>query len=374
MERRGRVRVDKRTKRLISRLRPGDIAVICHEDLDEVAAEGLIASRVSAVVNTADSSTGRYPNRGPLMLVEAGIHLVDSFSPALFDKLVEGEELTLRDGELFRENEWLGTGRVRTAEELQTLLHEARQRLHTRIDDFVQNTLEYIAREKDFLEKVHIPELRTRIKGRDVVVVVRGPGYKDDLAVLEPFIKESAPLLLAVDGGADALLEAGYRPHVVVGDMDSVSDEALRACEEIVVHAYPDGRAPGLTRVLRLGLKAHVIKTPGTSEDVALWLAYRLGASLLIAVGSHSNIVDFLEKGRRGMASTFLVRLVVGPILFDAKGVSRLYRPDVVSAKRQLGQLAVAASVPFLLVLALSQTFQQWFSLFWLRLRVLAGW
>jgi uncharacterized membrane-anchored protein len=144
--------------------------------------------------------------------------------------------------------------------------------------------------------------------------------------VLRPYIREYRPILVGVDGGADALIEVGYTPDVIVGDMDSVSDHALRCGAEVVVHAYADGRAPGLQRVQDLGVAAVVFPAAGTSEDVALLLADEKGAALIVAVGTHATLVEFLDKGRQGMASTFLTRLRVGGKLVDAKGVSRLYR------------------------------------------------
>lgn len=368
----GQARVDRRTKDLIPRLRPGEIAVICHDDLDEVSAQGLVAARAGAVVNAAQSTTGRYPNRGPLMLIEAGVPLVDQFPPELLQCINDGDTLTLRDGDLFRDNEWLGSGTVRTIDELTAALSAAHDNLHTEIDSFIENTLEHAYREKGLLGQIEIPKLSSDMRDKVVVVVVRGQGYREDLAALEAYIREKQPFLIGVDGGADALMEAGYRPDLIVGDMDSVTDKSLQSGSEILVHAYRDGRAPGLERVKKLGVDARVIKAPGTSEDVALWVAYKQGAELIIAVGTHSNVIDFLEKGRKGMASTFLVRLVVGPILFDAKGVSHLYRGEV--SKTHLGQITAAATVPLLLVLALSSPLKQWFSLLWLRLRVLAGW
>lgn len=374
MECHGRARVDRRTKDLIPRLQPGEIALICHEDLDEVSAQGLIAARAGAVINAADSTSGRYPNRGPLLLVQAGIPLVDGFNPELLDRVTEGDLVTLKGAELFRGNEWLGTGVVRAEEELQETLAALHGNLHNQIDEFIENTLSHAYKEKGLLGEIAIPELDCNMRDRDVVVVVRGQGYVEDLAALRTYIRESRPVLIGVDGGGDALREAGHLPDLIVGDMDSVSDETLKATPEILVHAYRDGRAPGLSRVQRLGLRAKVIKAAGTSEDVALWVAYRLGARLIVAVGTHSNVVDFLEKGRKGMASTFLVRLVVGPILFDAKGVSRLYGHQERSSYRSLGQLAVAAGVPLLLVTLLSAPLRQWLSLFWLQLRLITGW
>jgi uncharacterized membrane-anchored protein len=133
-------------------------------------------------------------------------------------------------------------------------------------------------------------------------------------------------VLIGVDGGADALLEHGYKPDLIVGDMDSVGERALRTGAEIVLHAYPNGFAPGEERLTALGLPYKTLKVSATSEDMAFLLAHGKGADLIVAVGSHGNLREFLDKGRMGMASTFLVRLRVGEILVDAKGVSRMYK------------------------------------------------
>jgi uncharacterized membrane-anchored protein len=147
---------------------------------------------------------------------------------------------------------------------------------------------------------------------------------KRDLRLVRPYIRDFKPVLIAVDGGADALLEAGLKPDVIVGDMDSVSDRALQSGAEILVHAYRDGIAPGSARCERLGVGYQVVSMPGISEDIALLLAYEKGAELIVAVGTHFNLIEFLERNRAGMSSTFLTRLRVGEILVDAKGVSRL--------------------------------------------------
>lgn len=371
MEVRGTARKGKRTKELVLRLQPGDIAVIDHRDIDEVAAEGLIARRVRAVVNAAPSISGRYPNRGPLLLVEAGIYLVDGIGSDGYERIAEGEPLHIRDGALYQRGRRIAEGRVCRRAEIRRALEEARRNLEHEIDDFVENTLEYAYRERGLFGQIEIPPLPVSFRDRIVLVVVRGQSYRDDLRALHSYISENRPILVGVDGGADAILESGYRPHLIVGDMDSVTDRALTSGAALLVHAYPSGEAPGLERIRRLGLDAAVIRAPGTSEDVALWVAYEGGAQLIIAVGTHSNIVDFLEKGRKGMASTFLVRLKVGSILVDAKGVSHLYRGR--PSRRYGVQILVAALVPFLLVLTLSDTVRQWFTLFGLRLRLMLG-
>ena len=169
-----------------------------------------------------------------------------------------------------------------------------------------------------------MPQLRTRFRDRHALIVARGPGYKSDLRMVRPYIRDFRPVLVAVDGGADALREVGLAADMIVGDFDSVSDAALRAGAELVVHAYPGGDAPGAARLRWLGLEFETVSAPGISEDLALQLAHEKGATLLVAVGTHFNLVEFLERNRDGMASTFVTRLKVGESLVDAKGVSRL--------------------------------------------------
>jgi uncharacterized membrane-anchored protein len=326
-------RVDRRTKNLTKRLRPGEIAVIDHEDLDRVSAEALVACRVGAVVNASASISGRYPNLGPEILVNAGIPLVDDTGREVMDAVVEGEIMRLEDGILYRANQPVSKGRVLTQESVAEAMEEARAGLSEQLQAFVANTMEYMERERDLLfDAVGVPEVTTVLEGRHCLIVVRGYHYREDIAALRPYIREYRPILIGVDGGADALLEVGYTPDMIVGDMDSVSDRALTCGAEIVVHAYRDGAAPGLARVEKLGLSCAVFPAMGTSEDVAMLLADDKGASLIVAVGTHATLVEFLDKGRAGMASTFLTRLRVGGKLVDAKGVSRLYRSRISNA------------------------------------------
>ena len=210
--------------------------------------------------------------------------------------------------------------------------------------------------------------MATDYKDRHVLVVVRGQDYKEDLATIRSYIEEMKPILVGVDGGADALIECGYDPDVIVGDMDSVTDEALKKAKEIVVHAYVDGRAPGLKRVQDLGLDAVVFPAPGTSEDIAMLTAYEYGAELIVALGSHSNMIDFLEKGRKGMASTFLVRLKIGAKLIDAKGVNLLYKSKL--KMKYIWALVVTAIFPVLIIAYLSPTVQQLIKLLQLKMKL----
>jgi uncharacterized membrane-anchored protein len=326
----GVARLDRRTKRLVGRLRPGDIAVIDHVDLDRVAADSLVASGVAAVLNAKPSVSGRYPNLGPEVLIKAGIPLVDDLGEELFDRLREGDVVRVDADTIFLADEAIAKGCRQDAESVAEAMVGAREGLSVQLEAFAANTMEYLKQERDLLlDGIGVPEVTTEIAGRHCLIVVRGYDYKADLDVLRPYIREFKPVLIGVDGGADALVEAGYTPDMIVGDMDSVSDDALRCGAEIVVHAYPDGRAPGLTRVQRLGVEAVTFPAAATSEDIALLLADEKGASLLVAVGTHATLIEFLDKGRGGMASTFLTRLKLGGKLVDAKGVSRLYRQSL---------------------------------------------
>jgi uncharacterized membrane-anchored protein len=341
----GPARLDRRTKRLTKRLRPGDIAIIDHVDLDRIGAEALVAARVGAVVNAAPSISGRYPNLGPEILLTAGIPLVDAVDSEVFGAVREGETVRLVDDTLYAEDgRVVAKGDLQTAETVASAMAEARAGLAVQLEAFASNTMEYLKRERDLLlDGVGVPDITTKLEGRHVLVVVRGYDYRQDLVALRHYIREFRPVLIAVDGGADALLEEGLQPDLIVGDMDSVTDDALRCGAEIVVHAYRDGTAPGLERVQELGVEPVVFPAAGTSEDVALLLADDKGATLIVAVGTHATLVEFLDKGRAGMASTFLTRLRVGGKLIDAKGVSRLYRTRIPA--HTLAMLIVAALI-----------------------------
>jgi uncharacterized membrane-anchored protein len=353
-------RLDRRTKKLATRLDPGDIAVIDHVDLDRVGADALIGGQVSAVVNAARSISGRYPNRGPQLLIEAGIPLIDDVGPEVFDRVREGQCVRLDGDTLYLGDQVVGKGRRQDAESVAASMAEAKNSLATEIEGFTANTLEYIKHEYPLLiDGIAVPALRTPLEGKDALVVVRGYHHREDIAALRSYIRECKPVMIGVDGGADALLEAGYRPDLIVGDMDSVSDRALTCGAEIIVHAYPDGRAPGLVRVEGLGLESALCPAPGTSEDIALLLADEKGASLIVAVGMHHTLVEFLDKGRSGWASTFLTRLRVDDKIVDAKGVSRLYRSRI-SAKAII-PLVLAAAVTVIVALATLPTGQIFF-------------
>ncbi|MEY9863318.1 putative membrane-anchored protein [Catenulispora sp. GAS73] len=349
----GVARVDRRTKDLTKRLRAGEIALIDHVDLDGPAAEALLACKPAAVVNAAKSLSGRYPAMGLEILLSAGIPVVDEVGPAVLERICEGDMVRLDGNVILRGSTPVAVGKAVDLAEVVEALAEARSTVSEQIEAFTANTMEYLRAERDLLfDGVGVPDISTELDGRHVLLVVRGTHHKDDLAVLRPYIREYRPVCIGVDGGADALLEGGHKPDIIVGDMDSVSDAALGCGAELIVHAYPDGTAPGLDRVTNLGLPCVLFPAAGTSEDVAMLLADDKGATLIVAVGGHTNLVEFLEKGRGGMASTFLTRLRVGGKLVDAKGVSRLYRSRI--SNTSLAALVLAALTTIIATLLVS--------------------
>ncbi len=358
MKLKGYAKVDAKTKDLIQRLKPGDIAVLAHEDIDEVAARSLISAKVNAVINAKKSITGKYSNPGPQLISEAGIFILDNVGDQVLHTLKDMDIIQIKDEKVFKDGKIICEGSKLTSKHIKEQTIKAEEKLAETLRDFVDNTLEYAKRETSLiLDDLQIPDIGCELYGKQVVVVVRGGNYQEDLKAISSYIEDESPVLIGVDGGADALLDCGYIPDIVTGDMDSVSDKALKLSHNRVVHGYPDGRAPGLSRINDLGLEASVLPAPGMSEDVALLMAFQKGAQLIVAVGPHSSMIDFLEKGRKGMGSTFLVRLKVGSLLVDAKGVSALYKSK--PKGMHLLRLGIAALIPILIVLLTSEEIAQ---------------
>ena len=368
----GSARLGRRTKVLVKRLSAADVAIIDHADLDRIAAEDLVATGVAAVVNVAPFSTGRYPNAGPLTLAQAGVRLIEAPAAPLFEELHDGDPVAIAGGEIRQDATVLATGRVLTVAELTEQLSRQREQIDAALIDFTENTMTHLREEGALLAGgLDLPRTRTRFRDRHVLIVVRGSTYRKDLRALGPYIRGVRPLLVGVDGGADALLEAGWKPDVVLGDMDSASDAALRSGAELIVHAYPDGQAPGSGRLEELGLAHTVVRSVGTSQDVAMLLAHEKGAGLIVSVGAHFNLVEFLERSRAGMSSTFLTRLRVGELLVDAKGVSRLYNPGVTG--HQLALFLAASLVLLTIVIVNTPALSDLVDLIWLKLKIILG-
>jgi uncharacterized membrane-anchored protein len=368
----GPARLGRRTKLLVKTLQPGAIAVLDHRDLDRVSAEDLIAAGVLAVLNCSPSSTGAYPNMGPLLLVQAGIHLVDLPDDKLFKQLKDGEQISVNGGAVVRGSTTLATGEVQEPAAVRAATDERRREIGDALEAFAKNTIEHMLEERELLSgRIELPRFDTDFRDRPALIVVRGVDHQKDLRALRPYIRDVKPCIIAVDGGANALLEEGFAPDMIVGDMDSASAASLKCGAELVVHAYPDGRAPGREHLEELGLPFKLVPAPGTSQDVAMLIAAEKGAQLIVSVGSQFNLVEFLDKNRRGMASTFLTRLRLGEILVDAKGVSRLYRP--LPGRSPLVFVAGAGLLCLLAIVVLTPALRDVADLMWLKLEVVLG-
>jgi uncharacterized membrane-anchored protein len=368
----GIARLGKRTKHLVKRLRRGEVAIIDHLDLDRVSAEDLIACGVEAVVNCSASSSGRYPNAGPLLLVQAGVLLVDAPGAPLFEELGDGDVITVRGGDVLRRGEVVARGEAQDPVTVQALNDERRREIGEALEAFAHNTVEHMVAERELLAgKLELPQFRTEFRDRPALVVVRGVDHKRDLKALRSYIRDVKPVLIGVDGGADAIIEEGFKPDMIVGDMDSATESTLHCGAELVVHAYSDGHAPGREALDPLGLPFKVVPAPGTSQDVAMLIASEKGAALIVSVGSHFNLVEFLDKARSGMSSTFLTRLRIGEILIDAKGVSRLYR-----ARPGFSPLLLVLGTGLLMLAVVVWTapgLHDFAELIWLKVRLLLG-
>jgi len=371
---RGRAVLGMKTKEILAHLDAETIPVINHKNLDRVTAESLVEAGVGAVVNAAGSATGEYPNMGPFILARAGVYILDGVGVKVFERLSTGDEIELRGDGVYRDGELVAVGEHLDEETAERKLRESREVVGVALESFAQNTVEFMRNEQDLLfSKLGVPaELAAEIRGRHVLVVVRGYDYRQDLAALRTYLREVRPFIIGVDGGADALLEAGWTPDLVFGDMDSVSRRGLGSAEHVLVHAYPSGEAPGMERVRAAGIKdARTLPAPGLSEDVAILIAEQCGAELIVAVGTHVGLVEFLDKGRKGASSTFLTRLKVGPRLVDAKGVSKLY-PSRISVW-QLVALIVAGLIAVSAIVYSSSSLADIFQILAIKLRLLLG-
>lgn len=326
----GTARVDRRTRDLVKRLKPGDIAVIDHLDLDRRTAEALLSAGVTAVVNASPSSSGRYPNLGPEIVVGSGVPLLDGVGPEVLRRVEDGERLRLDGDTLYRGDTVLAHGDLLTPQTVHDTMESARHGLGVQLEAFTANAAEHLRRERDLLlDGAGIPATKVAIEGRAVLVVVGGHGWRDEIEALRAWIAEADPVVIGVEDAADGLFGLGLSPDVVIGDLETVSDAALTAGAELVLHVARDGRAPGRGRLQELGVAHTLFRATGSGEDLALLLADGAGARLIVLAGSHAALPEFIDQGRAGMPGTFLTRLRVGTTLVDARSVAAVYRHRV---------------------------------------------
>lgn len=377
----GTVRMDRRLGNVLRRSNPGDIAVIEYLDLDRSSAEALLAHGVAAVVNAVPFISGRFPNLGPELLAQAGVVLLDDVGPGVFSRIKDGARVRVHEDDVYLGDERVASGRRLELEDVQRLMDEARGGLTTQLQSLTHNTTEFLRREQDLL--LHgkgVPELRTRLTGRPVVVVARDFAHRDELQRIRSFIKEQHPVLVGADAGADSLIAAGLRPDLLVlgegglarpGGVESrvVSDKALTRSREVLLHSDASDRLVGADRLDRLGVRAHRLAAGGATEDIALLVADIKGASLIVTVGTHATLDEFLDRHRSGLASTFLTRLRVGPRLVDARSIPLLYAGRV--RLWQLALVLLAGLIALGAAIVTTPVGEQWATEIWSLLKQL---
>ncbi|GAA1943030.1 putative cytokinetic ring protein SteA [Amycolatopsis minnesotensis] len=364
----GVARVDRRTRELLRRVGPGDIVVLDQLDLDRPTADALVKAEVAGVVNASPSISGRFPNLGPEILVGAQIPLIDGVGGEVLRAVKDGSKLRLHEGGVYIGERKIAAGVEQTRESVADQMIEAKAGMSTQLEAFSANTIEFLRRERTLiLDGVGVPELRVALRDRHVLVVAPGKGHAEDLKHLKKYIAEHRPVLIGVDGGADALRAQGYNPDVIVGDPQAIEADTLKSGGEVVVPAQPDGHAPGVERIQDLGIGAVTFPASGNSEDLALLLADAHEASLVVTVGFQATLREFLDHGRAGSnPSTFLTRLKLGTKLVDGKAVATLHRSRVsLGAVVLLVLAALVVVIAALLVSDVGDVYLDWVARTW---------
>jgi uncharacterized membrane-anchored protein len=351
----------RRTTELLPRLGNGDIAVLDHLDLDGPTADALVDAGVVAVLNRAAMISGRFPNRGPKILVDAGVALVDQLTGVTdrgpLEAIPDGSRIRISaDGSVFVNGAVVARGRILSAADIDEQLTAARAGLAAQLNTLTHTSAEFLRREEALL--LHgdgVPRLRTRLDGRPVVVVAQGPDDAAELRLLRRYLREVHPVVIAVAEGVEVARAAGLSPDVIVLDAraeDIPAARALRAARDVVVTEAPGGvRATGGSseRFDRVGVRRVAMQTTAAPADAALLLADACGAGPIIAVGVRGTLEEFLDGSREGLGSGYMTRLKVGSRLVDARAVPMLYSGQLRARHAYLvlliGLLAVAAAI-----------------------------
>jgi uncharacterized membrane-anchored protein len=351
----------RRTTELLPRLGNGDIAVLDHLDLDGPTADALVDAGVVAVLNRAAMISGRFPNRGPKILVDAGVALVDQLTGVTdrgpLEAIPDGSRIRISaDGSVFVDGAVVARGRILSAADIDEQLTAARAGLAAQLNTLTHTSAEFLRREEALL--LHgdgVPRLRTRLDGRPVVVVAQGPDDAAELRLLRRYLREVHPVVIAVAEGVEVARAAGLSPDVIVLDAraeDIPAARALRAARDVVVTEAPGGvRATGGSseRFDRVGVRRVAMQTTAAPADAALLLADACGAGPIIAVGVRGTLEEFLDGSREGLGSGYMTRLKVGSRLVDARAVPMLYSGQLRARHAYLvlliGLLAVAAAI-----------------------------
>ena len=357
----GTARVERRTRVLLPRLRPGDVAVVDHLDMDRATAQALVDAGVSAVVNAAPMISGRLPNLGPQVLAEAGILVLDRVEGAF--GISDGASVRIHDEVVFAGGAAVAMGREVDVHTVDLEMAQARLAMGSQLESLTHNSTEFLRREEGFLlHGLGLPETATRIAGRPVVLVVPGAGSRSRLTSIRAFIREQDPVLVGVDRGADLLLDAGHRPDMVVvsnaaGDAERPSAKALRTARDVVVRVDSGSRLHA-EQLERLGVRPLPVESSATTEDTALLLLEAEEARLIVGVGLHASLEEVLDRQSPGLAGTYLTRLKVGHLLVDAASVHLLYSGRV--RPRHVFLVLLAGLLTLAIAVAVTPVGQEW--------------
>ena len=362
----GIARVGKPTSTLLPRLRPGDIAVLDHVDLGRDSATALVEAGVRAVVNAAPMISGRYANLGPEVLAEAGVLLVDRVGKEGVNRIRDNFPIRVDDGVIYAvlpdgQTEELATGRALDLDQVHGEMEQARSGMPVQLDTLTHTASEFLRREHELLLSGRgLPALTTRIAGRAVVVV--GAADHGDLLAIGPFVREQAPVVIAVGAAADDLIGMSWAPDVVVvtaGDPGSVpSADALQVAADVVLVAPRGSGLAEQATIEAVGGSPWLVETSAAAEDVGLLLADHYAAALIVGVGLHARLDQFLDAQQVGRASSFATRIKLGDRLVDAEAVRVLYtgRPGM----SQVLPVLLAGLVALLAAIAVTPVGQDW--------------
>ncbi len=325
----GRVWIARDLHQKIPTIDEGDFLLIEDNDLTQADAELLIESGVQLVINAALSVTGRVRSRGPQTLIDAGIVLLDDCGSDVW-ALKDGDSITVKGTDILREGKRVAQGhRYDSLKDLPSDIPDVDQALSDQLQAFEASTSTFLEYEgAGVLRGEGYPELATQVSGRQVLLVCDSPRASQQLRDLGQWIRDTQPLVVAVEGGALRAKRAHLKPAIIVGDMTEVPDKIIRSGAEIVVPRAHEGDQ-GRDRLNRMGIDYHQIDLSASAQDVAISLLSFMDPAAIVVAGDARELEDYLELPRSVVTPAFLIRLRAGDLLIPAHAVSATYRSRI---------------------------------------------
>ena len=325
----GRVWIARDLHQKIPTIDEGDFLLIEDNDLTQADAELLIESGVQLVINAALSVTGRVRSRGPQTLIDAGIVLLDDCGSDVW-ALKDGDSITVKGTDILREGKRVAQGhRYDSLKDLPSDIPDVDQALSDQLQAFEASTSTFLEYEgAGVLRGEGYPELATQVSGRQVLLVCDSPRASQQLRDLGQWIRDTQPLVVAVEGGALRAKRAHRKPAIIVGDMTEVPDKIIRSGAEIVVPRAHEGDQ-GRDRLNRMGIDYHQIDLSASAQDVAISLLSFMDPAAIVVAGDARELEDYLELPRSVVTPAFLIRLRAGDLLIPAHAVSATYRSRI---------------------------------------------